>query len=69
MACRSSRSRRQVCCNWRWPTLGSIYVDSALTTSGTSGLNMNNQLDIYSDTYFINGYNNMAVTVKATQIP
>jgi hypothetical protein len=52
-----------------WPTLGSMYVDSALTTSGTSGLNTNNQLDIYSDTYFNNGYNNMAVTVKATQIP
>ena len=52
-----------------WPTLGSMYVDSALTTSGTSGLNTNNQLDIFSDTYFNNGYNNMAVTVKATQIP
>jgi hypothetical protein len=52
-----------------WPTLGSVYVDSALTTSSTSGLNTNNQLDIYSDTYFNNGYNNMAVTVKSTQIP
>jgi hypothetical protein len=52
-----------------WPTLGSIYVDNALTTSGTSGLNTNNQLDIYSDTYFNNGYNNMALTVKSTKIP
>jgi hypothetical protein len=52
-----------------WPTLGSIYVDNALITSGSSGVNTNNQLDIYSDTYFNNGYNNMAVTVKSTQIP
>ena len=52
-----------------WPTLGTVYVDNALTTSSTSGLNTNNQLDIFSDTYFNNGYNNMAVTVKSTQIP
>ena len=52
-----------------WPTLGSVYTDNALTISGTSGLNTNNQLDIYSDTYFNNGYNNMAVTIKSTQIP
>ena len=52
-----------------WPTLGSVYVDNALTISGSSGLNTNNQLDIYSDTYFNNGYNNMSVTVKSTQIP
>jgi hypothetical protein len=52
-----------------WPTLGSVYVDNALTLSSTSGLNTNNQLDIYSDTYFNNGYNNMALTIKATQIP
>jgi hypothetical protein len=52
-----------------WPTLGSVYVDSAVTLSSTSGLNTNNQLDIYSDTYFNNGYNNMAATIKATQIP
>ena len=52
-----------------WPTLGSIYVDSALTTSSNSGLNTNNQLDVYSDTYFNNGYNNMALTIKSTQIP
>ena len=52
-----------------WPILGSVYVDSAVTISSNSGLNTNNQLDIYSDTYFNNGYNNMALTVKATQIP
>jgi hypothetical protein len=52
-----------------WPTLGSVYVDNQVTTSSTSGLNTNNQLDIFSNTYFNNGYNNMAVTVKATQIP
>jgi hypothetical protein len=52
-----------------WPTLGSVYVDNALTTSGNSGLNTNNQLDIYSDTYFNNGYNNMAATIKSKQIP
>ena len=52
-----------------WPTLGSVYVDNAVTTSSTSGLNTNNQLDVYSDTYFNNGFNNMALTVKATQIP
>ena len=52
-----------------WPTLGSVYVDNAVTTSSSSGLNTNNQLDIYSDTYFNNGYTNMALTVKATQIP
>ena len=52
-----------------WPTLGSVYVDNTVTTSNTSGLNTNNQLDIYSDTYFNNGYNNMAVTIKSTQIP
>ena len=52
-----------------WPTLGSVYVDNALTISGSSGLNTNNQLDIYSDTYFNNGYNNMSLTVKSTQIP
>jgi hypothetical protein len=52
-----------------WPTLGSIYVNNALTLSSSSGLNTNNQLDIYSDTYFNNGYNNMAATIKATQIP
>ena len=52
-----------------WPILGSVYVDNALTTSSTSGLNTNNQLDIYSDTYFNNGYNNMSVTVKSIQIP
>ena len=52
-----------------WPTLGSIYVDNALTLSSNSGINTNNQLDIYSDTYFNNGYNNMALTVKSIQIP
>jgi len=52
-----------------WPTLGSIYVDNAVTISSTSGLNTSNQLDVYSDTYFNNGFNNMALTVKATQIP
>jgi hypothetical protein len=52
-----------------WPVLGSVYVDSAVTISSTSGLNTNNQLDIYSDTYFNNGYNNMSATIKATQIP
>jgi hypothetical protein len=52
-----------------WPTIGSVSVDSALTLSSNSGLNTNNQLDIYSDTYFNNGYNNMALTVKSTQIP
>jgi hypothetical protein len=52
-----------------WPTLGSVYTDNAITTSSTSGVNTNNQLDIFSDTYFNNGYNNMAVTIKATRIP
>jgi hypothetical protein len=52
-----------------WPTLGSVYVDNAVTLSSSSGLNTNNQLDVYSDTYFNNGYNNMAVTIKSTQIP
>jgi hypothetical protein len=52
-----------------WPTLGSTYIDSALTSSSTSGLNTNNQIDLYSDTYFNNGYNNMSITIKSTQIP
>jgi hypothetical protein len=52
-----------------WPTLGSVYVDNALTLNANSGLNTNNQLDVYSDTYFNNGYNNMALTVKALQYP
>jgi hypothetical protein len=52
-----------------WPTLGSVYLDNAVTTSGLTGLNTNNQLDIYSDSYFNNGYNNMAVTIKSIQIP
>jgi hypothetical protein len=52
-----------------WPTLGSVYVDNALTLNSNTGLNTNNQLDIYSDTYFNNGYNNMALTVKSLQYP
>jgi hypothetical protein len=52
-----------------WPTLGSTYIDNELTLSSTSGVNTNNQLDVYSDTYFNNGYNNMALTVKALQYP
>ena len=52
-----------------WPTLGSVYIDNALTLSSTSGLNTNNQLDVYSDTYFNNGYHNMSVTIKSTPIP
>uniref|UniRef100_A0A6C0KUL2 Peptidase S74 domain-containing protein n=1 Tax=viral metagenome TaxID=1070528 RepID=A0A6C0KUL2_9ZZZZ len=52
-----------------WPTIGSVYTDNALTTSGSSGINLNNQLDVYSDTYFNNGYNNMAVTIKSNTIP
>ena len=51
-----------------WPTLGSTYVDNAQTLSSTSGLNTNNQLDIYSDTYFNNGYNNASFTVKSTPL-
>ena len=51
-----------------WPTLGSVYVDNAQTLSSTSGLNTNNQLDIYSDTYFNNGYNNASFTVKSTPL-
>jgi hypothetical protein len=52
-----------------WPTLGSTYVDNAVTLSTKTGLNTNNELDIYSDTYFNNGYNNMAAIVKSIQIP
>ena len=52
-----------------WPTVGSAYIDQALTLSSSTGLNTNNQLDIYSDTYFNNGYNNFSTTIKATQIP
>jgi hypothetical protein len=51
-----------------WPTLGSVYVDNAVTLSSKTGLNTNNELDIYSDTYFNNGYNNMATLIKSTQI-
>ena len=50
-----------------WPTLGSVYVDNALSLNANSGVNTNNQLDIYTDTYYNNGYNNMAVTVKALE--
>jgi hypothetical protein len=52
-----------------WPMLGSTYVDNAVTLSTKTGINTNNQLDIYSDTYFNNSYNNMAAIVKSTQIP
>ena len=52
-----------------WPTLGSVYVDNALSLNANSGVNTNNQLDIYTDTYYNNGYNNMAVTVKALEYP
>jgi hypothetical protein len=48
-----------------WPTLGSTYVDNSLTISQTSGLNTTQQLDIYSDTYFNNGYNNATITIKS----
>jgi hypothetical protein len=51
-----------------WPTLGSVYVDNAVTLTSKTGLNTNNELDIYSDTYFNNGYNNMAALIKSTQI-
>jgi hypothetical protein len=51
-----------------WPTLGSVYVDNALALSSTSGVNTINKLDIYSDTYFNNGYNNAEFTVKSTQL-
>jgi hypothetical protein len=51
-----------------WPTLGSVYVDNAVTLTTKTGLNTNNELDIYSDTYFNNGYNNMAALIKSTQI-
>jgi hypothetical protein len=46
-----------------------IYLDNAVTISKNSGLNTTQQLDIYSDTYFNNGYNNMAMTVKSNTIP
>jgi hypothetical protein len=51
-----------------WPTLGSVYIDNALTLSSTSGLNTNNQLDVYSDTYFNNGFSNMSVKINSTPI-
>jgi hypothetical protein len=51
-----------------WPTLGSVYVDNALALSSTSGVNTINKLDIYSDTYFNNGYNNAEFNVKSTQL-
>ena len=51
-----------------WPTMGSVYVDNAITISSSTGINTNNQLDVYSGTYFNNGYNNMAVTIKSTNI-
>jgi len=50
-------------------TMGSVYINNAVTTSSNFGVNTNNQLDIYSDKYFNNGYNNMAVTIKSTQLP
>ena len=50
-------------------TLGSVNIDNAVTIGSSSGINTFNQLDIYSDTYFNNGYNNMTITVKSTQLP
>ena len=52
-----------------WPTLGSVYVDNAVTISQNSGLNTTKQLDVYSDTYFNNGYNNAIFTIKSNSIP
>jgi hypothetical protein len=52
-----------------WPTLGSIYVDNALTINSNSGLNTTKQMDVYSDTYFNNGYNNAAITIESNSIP
>jgi hypothetical protein len=51
-----------------WPTLGSTYIDNSLTLSSTSGLNTNNQFDIYSDTYFNNGYNNASFNIKSSPL-
>jgi hypothetical protein len=47
------------------PQIGSVYVDNSLTISQTSGLNTSQQLDVYSDTYFNNGYNNATITIKS----
>ena len=48
-----------------WPTLGSTYVDNTLTINQNAGLNTTKQLDVYSDTYFNNGYNNATITIES----
>jgi len=51
---------------------GIVILNSYKLLNGQPGVNAklvntNNQLDIYSDTYFNNGCNNFSATIKETQ--
>ena len=48
--------------------IGGVIVDSQIALNKNNSVNLTTKLDIYSDDYYNNGYNNMTVSIKSSDL-
>ncbi len=48
--------------------IGGVIVDSQIALNKTNSVRLTTKLDLYSDDYYNNGYNNMTVSIKSTDL-
>jgi hypothetical protein len=49
-------------------TIGGVIVDSQIALNNNNSVTLTKKLDVFSDKYYNNGYNNMVVSVKSTDL-
>jgi hypothetical protein len=48
--------------------IGGVIVDSQIALNKTNSVRLTTKLDLYSDDYYNNGYNNMTASIKSTDL-
>jgi hypothetical protein len=48
--------------------IGGVIVDSQIALNKTNNVRLTTKLDLYSDDYYNNGYNNMTVSIKSSDL-
>jgi hypothetical protein len=48
--------------------IGGVIVDSQIALNKTNSVRLTTKLDLYSDNYYNNGYNNMVVSIKSSDL-
>jgi len=48
--------------------IGGVIVDSQIALNKNNSVRLTTKLDLYSDDYYNNGYNNMTVSIKSSDL-